>query len=391
MGIRSISRRRLLQQSLLTGELWFSSFLNRASLGVLAPQSSPARQGGESFMGLVPFSGEGNPPMGVPIGTELDGRLFTDLSAVTPHNRVTPSEQFFIRTRASKLLDTTHWNVQIGGLVDKAITIPGEALTKRARPMGAYVMECSGNTRAAHFGMMSVADWDGVRLQEILEKAEPQPSGTHVLVSGFDRYQEASMTSVPGASWIFSQEQIFSSQAFLATAMNGRGLSKDHGAPVRLIVPGWYGCVSIKWVNQIEFVSADTPATSQMREYAGRTLQSGVPSSARDYQPATVGAAALPIRIEKWRAGEKFRYHVVGIRWGPALSAGCEIRFSPDQEFIPVETHEAAGDAWSFWTCEWIPHRKGEFTIQLRSKGEKCDTRKLDSGYYDRFVVIADL
>jgi DMSO/TMAO reductase YedYZ molybdopterin-dependent catalytic subunit len=342
-------------------------------------------------MGLVPFSGEGNPPMGVPIGTELDGRLFTDLSAVTPDSRVTPSERFFIRTRASKLLDTAHWEVQIGGLANKGITIAGEALTKNARPMGIHLMECSGNPRGAHFGMMSVADWDGVPLREILEQAVPLASGTHVLVSGFDRYQEASMTSVPGASWIFSQEQVFSSQAFLATAMNGHGLSKDHGAPLRLIVPGWYGCVSIKWVNQIDFVSADAPATSQMREYAGRTLQSGVPSLARDYQPATVGTAALPIRIEKWRTGEKFRYHVAGIRWGPGSSSGCEIRFGPDQEFIPVETLAAAGDTWSFWSCEWVPHRKGEFTIRLRPKGEQCDTRKLDSGYYDRFVEIADL
>ena len=329
--------------------------------------------------------------MGVPIGTELDGRLFTDLSAVSPDTRSTPTERFFIRTRASTLLDTTHWNIQIGGLVNKAVTIPVDALTKNARPMGAHVMECSGNSRSAHFGMMSVADWDGVPLQEILEKVKPQVSGTHVLVSGFDRYQEASLTSVPGASWIFSQEQIFSSQAFLATAMNGHGLTKDHGAPVRLIVPGWYGCVSIKWVNQIDLVSRDAPATSQMREYAGRTLQNGVPPLARDYQPATMGAAALPIRIEKWRTGEKFRYHVVGIRWGSGLSAGCEIRFSPEQEFIPVEPLEAVGDAWSFWTCEWIPHRKGEFTIQLRSNGEKRDTRKLDSGYYDRFVEILDI
>src|SRR5689334_21137868 len=112
---------------------------------------------------------------------------------------------------------------------------------------------------------------------------------------------------------MFSREQIFSAQAFLATAMNGHSLTKDHGAPVRQIVPGWYGCVSIKWVNQIDLVSRDAPATSQMREYAGRTLQNGVPPLARDYQPATMGAAALPIRIEKWRTGEKFRYHVVGI------------------------------------------------------------------------------
>jgi DMSO/TMAO reductase YedYZ molybdopterin-dependent catalytic subunit len=389
-GMGNLTRRKVLQQSLLAGGFCLSGLDNRIPFGLFAAQSA-GRNRDQSFLGVVPFSGEGNPPMGEPIGTELDGRLFTDLSAVTPDVRVTPTEQFFIRTLASKLLDTTRWDIQIGGLVNKAMTVPVEALTKKARYMGAHLMECSGNPRAAHFGMLSVAAWDGVPLQEILERANSQPSGARVLVSGFDRYQDQSMTSVPGASWIFSQDQLVSSRAFLATTMNGQRLSVDHGAPVRLVVPGWYGCVSIKWVNQINFVAEDAPATSQMREYAGRTLQRGVPSLARDYQPATIGSAAMPVRIEKWRIDGNIRYQITGIRWGPGSSAMCEIRFGPEEEFIPVDRVEAVDDAWSFWTYEWIPKRRGEFTIRLRLKGEKLDNRKLDSGYYDRSLEIAEI
>ena len=134
--------------------------------------------------------------MGELIGTELDGRLFTDLSTLTPENPVTPADKFFIRTRASKLLDTSSpWTIHVAGLIEKPIAISAEALAKKARPMGIHLMECSGNTRSAHFGMMSVAAWDGVPLQEILQTAKPQKFGVRVLVSGFDRYQEESMTS----------------------------------------------------------------------------------------------------------------------------------------------------------------------------------------------------
>ena len=310
-----MNRREVLRQSLLAGGFWLSGLDHRSAVGRLAGGSAN-RDREQSFQGSVPFSGEGNPPMGEPLGTELDGRLFTDFSALTPDTPLTSTERFFVRTRASKLLDPTRWDIQIGGVVRKATPIPGEVLTRKSRPMGVHLMECSGNPRAAHFGMMSVAEWDGVPLEEVLGKANPQASGTHVLVSGFDRYQEESMTSEPGASWIFSREQVVSSQAFLATRMNGQLLSADHGAPMRLVVPGWYGCVCIKWVNQIDFVAKDTPATSQMREYAGRTLQNGVPSVACDYQPATIGSAAIPIRIEKWRAEGKILYHIAGIRWG---------------------------------------------------------------------------
>jgi DMSO/TMAO reductase YedYZ molybdopterin-dependent catalytic subunit len=387
-----VTRRSLLQQSLLCGSAWMCGF-NDLRLPRSPFQPSNARDGG-SVLGLVPFSGEGRPPMGEPIGTELDGRLFTDLSTLTPENPVTRSDNFFIRTRASTLLDTSSpWTIHVDGLIEKPIAISAEALAKKARPMGTHLMECSGNTRSAHFGMMSIAAWDGVPLQEILQMAKPQRFGVRVLVSGFDRYQEESMTSEAGASWIFSPDQLFSSKAFLATKMNSQPLRPDHGAPVRLVVPGWYGCVCAKWVNQIDFVSDDAPATSQMQEYAGRTMQTGVPSLARDYQPAIVDIAAMPTRIEKWLVGGKVRYYVTGIQWGSlAPSQGMEVRFDPAEKSVPVEIIPPShGKNWCFWSYPWNPPRVGRFTIRLRVNAGNIAARKLNSGYYDRSVDIAEI
>ncbi len=332
--------------------------------------------------------------MGELIGSELDGRLFTDLSTLTPENPVTPTDHFFIRTRSSQLLDPSKpWNVHVSGLVEKPFTISAEVLAKKDRPMGLHLMECSGNTRSAHFGMMSVAAWDGVPLQEILETPKPRGAGVRVLISGFDRYQEESMTSEPGASWIFTPDELFSRKAFLATKMNGQPLRADHGAPVRLMVPGWYGCVCVKWVNQIEFVPDDTPATSQMQEYAGRTMQIGVPALARDYQPAIVEIAAMPTRVEKWLVGGKIRYQVMGIQWGGlAPSQATEIRFDSGERFVPVEIiPPSPGSNWCFWSYAWSPPRTGRFTIRLRLNAANINARRMNSGYYDRSVDIAEI
>ena len=332
--------------------------------------------------------------MGELIGTELDGRLFTDLSALTPQNPITSTDNFFIRTRASRLLNTSSpWTIQVTGLVEKAMTISVESLAKKARPMGVHLMECSGNTRSARFGMMSVATWDGVPLQEILETAKPRAVGVRVLVSGFDQYQEESMTSEPGASWIFTPGELVSSKAFLATKMNGQFLGADHGAPIRLMVPGWYGCVCVKWVNQIEFVPDDAPATSQMQEYAGRTMQTGVPSLARDYRPAVVDFSALSTRVEKWRAGGKTRYRVMGLEWGiSARVAAMEIGFDPAGRFMPVrDISPYPGSNWGFWSYDWSPPRTGKFTIRLRLNAANGAARKLNAGYYDRSVEITEI
>jgi DMSO/TMAO reductase YedYZ molybdopterin-dependent catalytic subunit len=383
-----VTRRQALRGSLLAG-MWFAGRRSAPFPRWLLSPTAAAHDG--TLLGVVPFSDEGNPPMAMPIGSELDGRLFTDLSTFMPENAVTPPELFFIRTRASKRLGPLPaWKVEVSGLANRPFAIAAEALAHKARPLGTHLMECSGNTRSAHFGMMSIAAWHGVPLREILDVAGTRSPGARVLVSGFDEYQEESMDSVPGASWIFSREELLSARAFLATQMGGHPLTTDHGAPVRLLVPGWYGCVCIKWVKRIELVPEDAPATSQMQEYAGRTLQTGVPPLARDYRPAIMGAAAMPVRVEKWRAGGKIRYRIIGIRWGSVgPSPGCEIRFNPEEPFVRVASVKSlAGGDWSCWSHDWIPPGAKKFTIRLRV--EAPDTRKLDAGYYDRSFEITE-
>lgn len=388
-----VTRRSLLRQSLLCASSWIWSSNHFRFSGPLFRRTADA-PGKDSLLGLVPFSDEGRPPMGEPIGTELDGRLFTDLSELTPENPITPIDNFFIRTRCSRLLNMSNpWTIHITGLVEKPETITAEALTKKARPMGAHLMECSGNPRSAHFGMMSVATWDGVPLQEILETAKPRAVGVRVLVSGFDQYQEESLTSEPGASWIFTPDDLSSSKAFLAMKMNGQPLRADHGAPVRLMVPGWYGCACIKWVDQIEFVPDAAPATSQMQEYASRTMQTGVPALARDYRPAAVDAAAMPTRIEKWLVEGKIRYRVLGLQWGgSAPSPVIEIGFDPGGKTVPVKNIPSSqGSNSCFWSYDWSPPGRGKFTIRLRPSAAHVEARRLNSGYYDRSVAITEI
>jgi hypothetical protein len=69
-----------------------------------------------------------------------------------------------------------------------------------------------------------------------------------------------------------------------------------------------------------------------------------------------------------------------------------DIRFDPGEGFVSVDRVEAsAGDSWTFWSHEWTPTRKGKSTIRLRLKAGANDARKLDSGYYDRSVEIAEI
>ena len=190
-----------------------------------------------------------------------------------------------------------------------------------------------------HFGLISAASWAGVPIAKILEHAEPLRGASRVRVSGFDRHAMPSFRSEPGASWIFTREELESSGAFLATAMNGRALTSDHGRPVRLVVPGRYGCACIKWVDEIAFVDDDAPATGQMREFASRTHQDGLPALARDYQPAKIDLAAMPIRVEAWRADGRVICRVCRDPLGGRRTTDAlVIRFDSDSEYVPSST-----------------------------------------------------
>jgi len=394
---RTISRRKLLQGALLASGALLVGLEKCSGQQSTPDQTSfnieePFRHGRK--LGIVEFAGEAPVRMGKAFGAELDRRLYTDLSALTPRNAITPADDFYIRTGVSQLLGEAELSsLKIGGLVRQRSEMIFTGLVKQARPMGAHLMECAGNVRAAHFGLMSAAEWTGLPIAPIIESAGPTSSANRVLVSGFDRYATPSATSTPGASWIFTLAELKSAGAFLATEMNGKPLTKDHGAPVRLVVPGWYGCACIKWVNEISMVGDDAVATSQMQEYASRTMQKGVPQLARDYQPAVIDLAALPIRIEKWTVDAKIVYRVVGILWGGRRAPDrLEIRFNPEEDYVPVGSFEPRHTgSWTFWTYAWRPPKTGSYMVRLRVTANSEQTRRMDVGYYLRTVEITEI
>ena len=388
-----LTRRSLLKSTLLSASGLAIDLAGLPWPTLFRPSQRDPFSGGEQ-VGTVAFLNEPPVPLEVPEGSELDGRQYTDLSVLEAADAVTAAEKFYIRTRASELLpDSANWQVRLGGLVERPVSLPIESLKKTAKPMGAHLMECAGNVRQARFGLLSVGSWAGIPVSEILARVKAKSAATRVLISGFDRYAHESRTSVPGASWIFTREQLEKAGAFLATDLNGQPLARDHGAPVRLVVPGWYGCTCIKWVDEITFVGENEESTSQMREYSGRTAQKGVPELANDFQPAVIEQAAMPVRIEKWSVAGKIRYRVVGIAWGGTQPVKVlQIRFNPEEDYAPVDNfHQVKNDPWTLWTHDWSPKAPGTYAIRLSVKEPAVPARRLDSGYYVRSVEITEV
>ena len=173
--------------------------------------------------------------------------------------------------------------------------------------------------------------------------------------------------------------------------MNGALLPKDHGKPVRLLVPGWYGCCNIKWVNRIAWVGEDAPATSQMKEFASRTHQTAAHALAKQYKPATMDQTAMPIRVEKWQLPNGANaYKVIGVMWGGyALTDALQAQFGKEPHVsVNVCPKQATNATWTLWTHVWQPTAAGTYSITLRIDDPAIPTRRLDLKWYRRVVKI---
>ncbi len=327
------------------------------------------------------------------LGRGLSARRFTDLSTITPDSTeaaTTPTDSFFVRTACpAPLPDPATWTIDVGGLVDSPVRLSLASLQPVAVQSGRYLLECSGNTDPANYGLLSTADWDGVPMAALLDRVRPSPQPWRVLVSGLDDDADAMKTSVPGASWIFSRDDL--QRAILALRMNGAPLPRDHGFPVRLIVPGWYGCACIKWVNRIELVPDDAEATAQMREFASRTHQNGVPALAREFVPAVIDTCAMPVRVEKWLQPGGIFYRIIGLLWGGRTPTNAlSIRFRAGAPWARVEDCPLPKTTatWSVWTHTWRPVEPGRYDIVLRVDDPAIRTRRLDIFFYARAIQI---
>ena len=387
------SRRQVLRWGLRAGGLFLLGGLGlplgaRRGLGQAA-DTGRRGAGGFELLDIVPFADEGRNFVGVLGGEGRDGRRAHDLTRLTSKRLVTPTEEFFIRTRHPAALGSPDgWTISVEGLVDEPRTLHVEQLEAMRVPLGVHLCECAGSTRNSGFGLMSAADWEGVPLTGLLSQLAAAP-GSRVLVSGVDPETGA----FPGGNWIFHPEELAAAGAALATRMNGAPLPADHGRPVRLVMPGWYGCCWVKWVDRIVFVADVAQATSQMREFAGRTHQAGIPKLARDYRPATVDSAAMPVRVEMWRGPDGIFYRLVGVTWGGSdPTARPSVRLGPDGPYVPVERFEPdSASTWTLWSHLWRPERPGRYAIELRFEDPALLTRRMDAGHYRRSVVIPEV
>lgn len=191
---------------------------------------------------------------------------------------VMPSAHFYIRNhfRIPKL-DPSNFRLTVSGLVSRPLTLSLRDLQQMRSQTLIVTMECAGNGRALlhpptdgeqwGLGAASTAEWSGVPLVEVLDVAGVETSAREVVFRGADGGTVAARSGVTRFERSLDLKMAREPDVLLAYAMNGEPLPPEHGYPLRLVVPGWYGVASVKWLTELEVIGSAFDGFFQSERY----------------------------------------------------------------------------------------------------------------------------
>ena len=191
---------------------------------------------------------------------------------------IMPNAHFYVRNHfPAPVIDGSTWRLDVAGLVERPLSLSLRELSRMPAETTAVTLECAGNGRYTldpvvdgepwRLGAVSTAEWTGVPLSHVLDHAGVLPEAGEVVFRGADR---GAVEGRPGEIYFersLSLDTARGSQAVLAYAMNGEALPLQHGYPVRLVVPNWYGVASVKWLIAIELTDSPFDGHFQADKY----------------------------------------------------------------------------------------------------------------------------
>jgi DMSO/TMAO reductase YedYZ molybdopterin-dependent catalytic subunit len=289
---------------------------------------------------------------------------------------VTPSERFYVRNHFHvPVLDASSWRLEVSGLVERRLSL-GLGDMRNMRSTRLFVtLECAGNGRSLlgpptegeqwGLGAVSTAEWAGVPLVEVLQRAGVKSEARGLLFRGADRGCMTGRSGPVRFERSLTLEAVRGSDALLAYAMNGDPLPPEHGHPLRLVVPGWYGVASVKWLTEIVAIDQPFGGPFQSEKYwyewnrAGEVVR----------EPVTLQRVrALITEPAPGQQRERGDLVVRGLAWsGVAPIARVEVSVDGGpwrKAHLSGERHRYA---WQWWELSTRVDRPGKIRLRARA------------------------
>jgi DMSO/TMAO reductase YedYZ molybdopterin-dependent catalytic subunit len=333
-----------------------------------------------------------------PITRQLDLRTIT--------GPFTPKDQFFTTQHyGHPEVDPATFKLKVSGLVDRPTALSLDDLKKMGGTELVAGFECSGNRRPLQ-GLSSNGKWTGVPLKKVLDRAGVKAEAREFVFFGADHGKEEvefrnnKFEVEQQFGRALSREKAMSGDPFLAYALNGEPLTKHQGAPLRLLVPGWYGVSNVKWVSEIHLQADDYLGKFQARWY--RTLYGEMIDGEMKWVERAVTHMQLKSYIARvTKEGDRHKVLGVILNDGTPIKS-VEVKID-DGSWQPATIDPATNSkySWKLFSYNWAGATPGEHTLvsrvtdvtgKVQPTAEELENKKTfleDNSQYPRKVMIA--
>jgi len=276
------------------------------------------------------------------------------------------------------VVDPAGWRLSVGGRVGRELSLSLDELRARPAVTLAVTLECAGNGRAQlsprpvsqPWGLEAVgtAEWTGTPLHVLLEEAGVGEGAVEVLFEGLDRGVEGG--EVQRFARSLPLADALREEVLLAYAMNGTPLPPQHGFPLRLVVPGWYGMTSVKWLERISVLDRPFDGYQQARGYRLRQTpdEQGEPVS-RMLPRSLMVPPGIPEFATRERRLEPGRCTVRGRAWS-GFGGVERVEVSADGGVSWSDARlggQPSRWAWRSWEWDWEPREPGAYELCCRA------------------------
>jgi sulfane dehydrogenase subunit SoxC len=261
--------------------------------------------------------------------------------------------------------DAASWTLGIDGAARTPLTIPLRDLMWMPSQVLRVTLECAGDGRALLHprpisqpwltGAVGTAEWRGTPLKAVLERAGIVPGAVEVLFTGADRGVEGRIEQDYQRS--LPLDEALRDDVLLAWEMNGQPLLPQHGAPLRLVAPGWYGMAHVKWLRQITLITE--PFNGYQQALAYRYSQDrrdpGEPVTLMLVRSLMI-PPGIPDFLTRWRLVTAGPLELRGRAWS-GRSAIARVEVSTDGGAAWADASVAVQDsphAWQGWRFTWL-------------------------------------
>lgn len=314
----------------------------------------------------------------------------------------TPNDLFYVRSHfPHPEIDRDTWSLSVEGTVSSPLTLSYQDLRSLPSRTVSATLECAGNNRTFlvpqakgvqwGLGGISNAEWTGVPVRTVLEKAGLNPETVDIIFEGADR-GEGPEEPKPIGEISFARSlplgKALDDDVLLAYAMNGEDLTVAHGAPLRLIVPSWYAVASVKWLTRIVAVDHVFQGYFQTVDYGYWDNSDGPPVRKPITEMLVKALISHPQLHETVPSNSEFV--ISGAAWsGTAPVEKVEISTDNGASWnLATITTKPSTNVWCLWNYTWrTPAQAGECTLMARATDAKGNTQ-LGQHDYNRHAYM---